>query len=183
MNVGRLWSISIWLCCPSTSTLLHISMHFPTSSKTVLFLVCFGLPLLVLHGIESSACFWMDSFPFPRVWLNNFYFLIIICSTIDLSLVASHSSVVLLIMLGHLMPILIDKPWLPNIYYCWSSSVNSAIHSTQKRLIMQIKHSCNQQHATLHDASRTLNVTYIYIMDTSSSSSHTVESSAQCLYP
>jgi len=33
--------------------------------------------------------------------------------------------------------------------------VNGAIHSTQKQFIVQIKHGCHQQNATLHDASRT----------------------------
>jgi hypothetical protein len=52
--------------------------------------------------------------------------------------------------------------------------VNSAIHSTPKQFILQIKLHCHQQHATLHDASRT-HVTHIYLCHghQNSSSSHT----------
>ena len=43
--------------------------------------------------------------------------------------------------------------WL--LTMCWSKSINSAIHLTQKQFIVHIKHSFHQQHATLHDTSRT----------------------------
>lgn len=96
-------------------TSLHVLPHFPASSRMVLFHVCFSLPLLLAPcGFQSNACFSMNSPPFLRVCLIHHHYLIIIFDTIGFSPVASHR-VVLLIILGHLMPIILHQHWLTNI--------------------------------------------------------------------
>ena len=64
--------------------------------------------------------------------------------------------------------------------------VNGALHSTQKRFIVQIKSGCHQQHATLHDASRITHVTCTYLLighgHQNSSNSHTKSSPPHSVY-
>ena len=125
-------------------TSLHVLPHFPASSRMVPFHVCFSLPLLLAPcGFQSNACFSMNSSPFLRVWLIHHHYLITIFDTIDFSEVASHS-LVLLIISGHLMPIILCQHWLTNIcnlFVIWlvTFHISHAKSSTDFTLLSNIQ--------------------------------------------
>jgi len=88
---------------------LNVLPHFPASSRTVLFPVCFSLPLLQDScGFQSNACLSTDLSRFLRVRPIRPHFLIPVCNIIDFCPAASHNSV-LLIVWYHLTAFILHK--------------------------------------------------------------------------
>jgi len=117
-------------------TSLHILPHFSASSKTVLFQVCFGLPLLLAPcGFQSNVSFRC----FLRTWLTHRHFLVPICHIAGFSSVVSHSSA-----LRHLMSIILYKHRATNffnLFVIWvvTCHVSHPFSSTFLTLLLNIQ--------------------------------------------
>jgi hypothetical protein len=85
--------LHLTLFVASLLTSLHVLQHFTTSSTTVLFQVCFSLPVLLTPcRFQSRACFSIDPSFFVSIWSVHCHFLFLICIATSFYPVASHNS-------------------------------------------------------------------------------------------